>query len=92
MPCDFDVGPPGVGIEEFITILGRWESCEACDFCPVCGENSKNSCCVTSGSPGCNNDTCCLAVCQLLPHCCEDGWDVSCREEANTIAACECDT
>jgi len=38
-----------------------------------------NSCCAASGSErGCNNRTCCEAVCTCDPFCCQVAWDINC--------------
>jgi hypothetical protein len=47
-------------------------SCEAC----------AGSCCVANGTPGCDSEPCCTAVCQLDSFCCDNEWDVYCAEQA----------
>lgn len=93
--CDLQLGLPGVGIEEFIAVLGEWGTCEPepCNFCETCsGGPLSGPCCVATGTPGCNNPDCCLKVCQLLPYCCEEDWDQQCRDQAFETPECGCDT
>lgn len=49
--------------------------------CPCVG-----SCFVEhADSPGCDEGSCCAAVCVQIPGCCVDGWDLSCAELARSI-------
>ena len=45
------------------------------------------SCFVAHPTPGCNNFTCCVAVCQFDPFCCDQQWDNFCVSDANTTCA-----
>lgn len=49
-----------------------------------CG--SAGACNVVHATPGCDDTTCCNIVCNLLPSCCDSGWDQSCVD----IAIPEC--
>jgi hypothetical protein len=70
-----------------------WDSIcagEAATLCPkLCASTgtcppSANDCCVPSpdGTPGCNDPTCCEAVCAIDPFCCATAWDSICAGEA----------
>ncbi len=52
----------------------------ACD-CEVTCPPAENSCFATGG-PGCNDPTCCAAVCAIDPFCCQVLWDGICVSEA----------
>ncbi len=47
----------------------------------ACGPDT-GSCCVSNGSPGCENDDCCAAVCAADPFCCNNMWDSNCANFA----------
>jgi hypothetical protein len=57
----------------------------AADLCGcdsgVCGPGS-GDCCSDNGTPGCDDVTCCEAVCAVDPFCCETSWDGICADEA----------
>lgn len=48
--------------------------------CPGVGD-----CCVSNGSPGCNDAACCLQVCAQDPFCCTVQWDQNCALMAGTM-------
>lgn len=45
-------------------------------------------CCAADGTPGCDDNTCSDAVCEVDPTCCSDDWDANCA----AIAASTCET
>ena len=49
--------------------------------CPGPGD-----CCVENGSPGCDNEACCNAICAADPFCCDSEWDDICAAAANADA------
>lgn len=49
----------------------------ACLVRQVC-ENARGSCFAEHESPGCNIESCCLAVCEIDPVCCTASWDEVC--------------
>lgn len=53
---------------------------------PVCGDPDAGACNEANGTPGCDDEACCAAVCDIEPVCCEDAWDEICVEIAQ--AAC----
>ena len=53
----------------------------------LCGDPAAGDCCIATGKPGCNDDTCCNLVCNLDPFCCLAGWDSMCANLA--IDLCE---
>jgi hypothetical protein len=63
------------------------DSCEAdcgeCDPCPGTG-----SCTEPNDSPGCENEECCDAICELDPFCCMFAWDQLCADSAGSMFAC----
>lgn len=52
-----------------------------------CGLPTSGNCFVAHTTPGCNNFTCCIAVCQADPFCCDQQWDNFCVGDANLICA-----
>jgi len=68
--------------------------CEGTSFCPPSG----NDCCVPSGdgTPGCNDATCCDAVCAADAFCCSVAWDGLCSGAAAglcvELCGIDCDT
>ncbi|MBM4110785.1 MAG: hypothetical protein FJ254_05430, partial [Phycisphaerae bacterium] len=50
------------------------------------GCGTPGACNVVHATPGCDDVTCCNLVCNLLPSCCDTGWDQSCVD----IAIPEC--
>ena len=45
----------------------------------------EGNCFQANGTPGCDESTCCEAVCALNPFCCEVEWDARCAAEAAEI-------
>ena len=42
----------------------------------------EGSCLIPRSSPGCEDPSCCSAVCNIDPSCCIDGWDINCVSQA----------
>jgi hypothetical protein len=63
--------------------LEDWESCNSC------GAPEAGPCNEAHGLPGCDDSTCCQAVCLVDPLCCAAafGWDAACVSQA--IAICD---
>ncbi len=40
------------------------------------------SCFAAHGTPGCEDEDCCNAVCTVLPQCCDGAWSAACAAEA----------
>lgn len=59
--------------------------------CPDSLCPGEGDCCTPHRSPGCNDATCCQAVCSVDPYCCVDyyaailGWDDLCIDLANRL-------
>lgn len=54
----------------------------------VCGPGN-GDCCRANGSPGCEDERCCEAICAADAYCCDSTWDQICADAA--IASCpEC--
>jgi hypothetical protein len=53
----------------------------------TCGGQS-GSCFQPNGTPGCQDVTCCEAICAEDSLCCSDSWDQVCADIAATTAAC----
>ena len=78
---------PGTGdctvARPFVCVGGANDGklCDDDDDCP------EGTC---AGRPGCDDETCCNAVCRLDPFCCLDTWDGFCteREAAVCFGAC----
>ncbi len=47
--------------------------------CPGTGD-----CCVANGTPGCDNTSCCKTVCAIDNFCCDNNWDLTCANRADT--------
>ncbi len=45
---------------------------------PTCGKPTSGFCYLPNGTPGCDNATCCTAVCLIDPDCCDIAWDEDC--------------
>ena len=63
---------------------------QAKDLCDVCGGGGgpcpgDGDCCTDNGTPGCDDASCCEAVCAADPFCCETAWDGICKETAKDI-------
>ena len=43
---------------------------------------------VANGTPNCDDDNCCVAVCALDPFCCEVDWDVNCAGHGFLDSGC----
>ncbi len=50
-----------------------------------CGDDGAGDCCVANGTPHCNDQECCDAICIIDPFCCDGPWDEICAEEAGEI-------
>ncbi len=74
--CDFDGG--GVGIVDFLKLLANWGDCPGAGGC----DGASGACCIANGSPGCDDPTCCDAVCSDDPFCCDVDWDQMCADSA----------
>ena len=62
-----------------------WDSIcanSALEVCGGCGDPSSGNCYVAHSGTGCDNSTCCGAVCAVDPFCCETSWDSICAGEA----------
>ncbi len=66
------------------------ESCKvlANDLCGNCGDPGAGSCCLEHATPGCDDATCCRAVCVIDPFCCTGAWDFLCVIQAETTCGC----
>ncbi len=65
-----------------------WDSIcanEANDFCLGCGGVSAGDCFVSNGTVGCNDESCCNAVCAVDDFCCDTSWDSICADEAQSL-------
>ncbi|MGB0714287.1 MAG: hypothetical protein ACPGXK_00300 [Phycisphaerae bacterium] len=65
------------------------------DFCtcledtgPTCPVEPDGDCCDGNGTPGCENDACCAAVCEVDNFCCTVLWDGFCAEMAVDLCGC----
>jgi hypothetical protein len=55
-------------------------------ICPnSCGNPNAGPCDIEHPSPGCSDEDCCKAVCEILPRCCEVFWDTDCANTAINI-------
>ncbi len=78
--------------------LDSWDTIcanEANELCPnLCGSDqvcpNLTHGCLEQGTPGCNDVTCCNAVCSADPFCCVVKWDAFCAESALTLCPDQC--
>jgi V8-like Glu-specific endopeptidase len=61
-----------------------------CLVCLDCGHPATGDCCEANGSPYCDNEACCDAVCAFDPYCCNGNWDALCVVGAQTVPDCDC--
>jgi hypothetical protein len=100
--CDAEVGDPvcqdtteSTCTANAGTFQGVGTSCAAgdCDNgggFPAC-ENGVGDCCsAQEGSPGCEDENCCTAVCSADPFCCDVNWDSLCASAAADICSDIC--
>jgi hypothetical protein len=86
--CPFDCGGDNndnVGISDFLDLLANWGDCPTGG---TCVDGASGDCCVSSGTPGCDDPTCCDTVCSLDPFCCDVVWDQTCADTANDLCSC----
>lgn len=85
-PCSGDLDGDGViDGTDLGTLLNAWG---AVDSAAGCTAESKSSCCAAHDEPGCDDGSCCTAICATDPFCCESAWDAICVNAAQ--AACGC--
>ena len=68
----------------------NWDSLcvdQAFELCGDCGAPAAGDCCVSNGSPGCNDTVCCESVCLADPFCCNSVWDGICVSQALSVCA-----
>jgi hypothetical protein len=58
----------------------------AIERCRQCGTNAA-SCLEVHPTPGCEDEKCCQAVCNVLPECCAIDWDEACVQRAVQLCA-----
>ncbi len=61
----------------FATVL-----CSASTVSAQCGDPKAGDCCTANGTPPCDDQQCCEAICMIDPFCCDFPWDEICAEEA----------
>ena len=54
---------------------------------PGCGEPGAGSCDQPQVTPSCNDESCCTAVCEIDPFCCDNQWDGLCVDRAATTCS-----
>lgn len=67
---------------DYVAMLG----CSDCVYPDVCGSGN-GSCCVSNGTPGCDDGTCCSMICGFDPFCCAWAWDAYCAEAASFLCS-----
>ena len=55
---------------------------------PACP--GQGDCCQDNGTPGCDDTTCCEAICAANPSCCDVGWDLTCADLAEELCVDLC--
>lgn len=56
-------------------------------ICATCGGPGSGSCFAPHGNAACDNPTCCEAVCDQDPFCCDVLWDINCANAADIICS-----
>ncbi len=74
----------GDQIDEFFYPTAPWRPFTVCLPCP-----SEGDCCSVQAGGGCNDASCCQAVCAIDPDCCLDRWNSPCTSLADEICACD---
>ncbi len=57
-------------------------------LCGNCGDPGAGDCCVANGTPGCDDETCCMSVCAADAFCCTGNWDALCATQAASLCTC----
>jgi len=70
-PCTNDSCDNGNCVNEQIPGCGGEEGC---------GDPEAGSCDTPNGTPYCNDEACCQAVCANDPYCCDSEWDQLCSD------------
>ena len=55
-----------------------------------CGEAGTGNCCEATGTPYCDDQVCCDAICAADAFCCETEWDQICADAAAMSPDCDC--
>ncbi len=53
-----------------------------------CGDPCAGECCSPNGTPKCNDEDCCDAVCAIDVFCCDENWDLTCANLARSTPNC----
>ncbi len=70
---------------DFELTITNGPSCTTPPSCQgVCGPG-QGDCCAAHPNPGCDDPTCCFAVCAIDPFCCQVEWDGICVDEAEDL-------
>jgi hypothetical protein len=64
---------------------------EPCGVLEECGDPASGDCCSIHGSPACNDEDCCDAICAADPYCCIVEWDGHCVSQAQEHPDCDCE-
>jgi len=66
--------------------LGNNTLCADCPFVPLTCALGAGDCNDANGTPGCENVSCCVLVCETMPTCCVVAWDAACADAACDFA------
>ncbi len=89
--CDNFVCCQAVCAEDPFCCDTEWDATcaqQAETLCAECGAIGSGECLQANGTPGCDDATCCEAVCAEDPYCCDTEWDATCADIAVDIEAC----
>ena len=78
---------PRISFEE-TKLVGANALCAICQISPCVGGGG--DCCVSNGTPGCEDFDCCDLVCATDPFCCDSSWDNICANRAAELCP-QCD-
>ena len=68
--------------------INEWDGVcvdEANAWCSLTCDSRAGDCFVAHEGPGCNDISCCQAICPDDPFCCETEWDEECADQAATL-------
>ncbi len=99
-PCSLDLCLGGSCFQaDLVSCCGNGvvdpgEECDPPDGI-TCGEDCQvlqggSNCCISNGTPGCDNPDCEAQVCAMDPFCCDTSWDAICAGNAATLCPTLC--
>ena len=72
---------------DLAVMLGNWGECAPPPPTEGCGAPDTGNCNVANGTPYCDDQDCCEAICAADPFCCDTEWDQICADQVGS--ACD---